>query len=60
VARATSTRITVDGVEVTQARWFTRAELAAAAESGEVLLPSRASIARALIEEWAGAPLPGA
>ncbi len=60
VARATSTQITVDGVEVTEARWFTRAELATAAESGEVLLPSRASIARALIEEWAEGPLPGA
>ncbi|WNB86128.1 NAD(+) diphosphatase [Cellulomonas sp. ATA003] len=59
VARATTTDITVDGAEVTEARWFTRAELAAAAGSGEVLLPSRTSIARALIEEWAGAPLPG-
>jgi NAD+ diphosphatase len=59
VARATSTEITVDGVEVTEARWFTRAELLAAASSGEVLLPSKASIARALVEEWAGEPLPG-
>ncbi len=59
-AEATSTAITVDGVEVTEARWFTRDELVAAVASGDVLLPSTASIARALIEEWAGAPLPGA
>jgi NAD+ diphosphatase len=59
-AQATSTDLRPDGVEVTEARWFTRAELADAAAAGEVLLPMRASIARALIEEWAGSALPGA
>lgn len=57
VARATPTPITVDGVEVTEARWFTRAELASDVASGEVLLPMRTSVARALIEEWFGGPL---
>ncbi|GAA2719383.1 NAD(+) diphosphatase [Cellulomonas aerilata] len=57
---ATSTDLRPDGVEVTEARWFTRAELADAAAAGDVLLPMRASIARALIEEWAGTELPGA
>jgi len=58
-ARARSTQITVDGVEVTEARWFTRAELARQVTAGEVLLPMRASIARVLIEEWFGGELPG-
>ncbi len=49
----------VDGEEITNARWFTREELAAAAESGEVLLPGRVSIARQLIELWYGGRLPG-
>jgi NAD+ diphosphatase len=48
-----------DGVELTDARWFTRAELLAAVERDEVRLPTRLSIARALIEEWYGGPLPG-
>lgn len=43
-----------DGDEIRDVRWFTRAELAAAAESGEVSLPTRSSISRALIERWHG------
>lgn len=53
-ARATSTLVVVDGVEVGDARWFAREELRAASASGEILLPGRASIARALIEDWYG------
>jgi NAD+ diphosphatase len=49
----------VDGDEIKTARWFTRVELLAAAESGEVLLPGRVSIARQLIERWYGGRLPG-
>jgi NAD+ diphosphatase len=49
-----------DGVELTGARWFSRPELLDAVERGEVLLPSRLSIARALIEEWYGGELPRA
>lgn len=60
VAHAETTDIQVDGVEVTDARWFTREEIAAAVESGELGLPSRASIARALVEDWYGGELPGA
>lgn len=56
VARATTTTVQVDGVEVTEARWFTRPELRDAVSSGQVLLPMRTSVARALIEDWAGAP----
>ena len=56
-ARAISTEVTVDGVELTEARWFSRAELAEAVRTGDVLPPGRASIARALVEEWFGGPL---
>ncbi len=47
-----------DGVELTDVRWFTREELLAGVESGEVNLPVRLSIARSLIEEWYGGRLP--
>jgi NAD+ diphosphatase len=49
----------VDGEEIKSARWYTRVQLAAAAGSGEVLLPGRISIARQLIERWYGDELPG-
>ena len=56
-ARALTTDVTVDGVEVTAARWFTREQLASDLAAGTVLLPMRSSIARGLIEEWYGGPL---
>lgn len=56
-ARAVTTRLEPDGVEVTQARWFTRTDLASAVATGEVLLPPRSSVARLLIEDWFGGPL---
>ncbi|GAA4625267.1 NAD(+) diphosphatase [Cellulomonas oligotrophica] len=56
-AHATSTDVRVDGVELTDARWFTRDELAQAVLAGDVVLPSGASIARALVEEWFGGPV---
>ena len=49
-AWATSTDIAVDGEEIVEARWFSRAELAEACASGEVALPPAVSIARRLIE----------
>lgn len=57
-ARAESTGITVDGDEITEARWFSRAELREAVESGTIGLPTTLSIAGALITHWYGAPLP--
>jgi NAD+ diphosphatase len=57
-ARATGVDLRVDGEEITEARWFTRSELLSAAQSREVLLPSAVSIARRLIEDWYGGPLP--
>lgn len=47
-----------DGDEIAEVRWFTRAELHAACETKEVLLPPRVSIARLLIERWFGDRLP--
>ena len=48
------TQATPDGVEVTRARWFSRAELQEAVLSGEITISSRLSIARSLIEHWYG------
>lgn len=56
-ARAVTTEIKVDGVEVTQARWFSRDELREAFTSGVVLPPGGISIARRLIEAWYGSEI---
>uniref|UniRef100_A0AAU2V374 NAD(+) diphosphatase n=1 Tax=Streptomyces sp. NBC_00003 TaxID=2903608 RepID=A0AAU2V374_9ACTN len=58
MAKATSSEINVDGEEIHEARWFSREDLAAAFESGEVLPPYGISIAARLIELWYGKPLP--
>lgn len=58
--RATDPTIRVDGVEIAEARWFSRAELAQESSAGRVLLPSGISIARHLVEHWYGGPLDGA
>jgi NAD+ diphosphatase len=57
--RADSTDITVDEVEIEDARWFTRAELKSQAEAGELVLPGGVSISRSLVEHWYGGSLPG-
>lgn len=54
---ALTTNITVDGVEMLDARWFSRAELGAAVAAGDVVLPGKASVARVLIENWYGQPI---
>ena len=43
-----------DGEEITEVRWFSRAELKAAAEDGSLLLPPTVSVARRMIEGWLG------
>ena len=57
-AVATTTEIVVDPVELRDARWYDRDRLAREVADGTVTLPSRVSIARRLIEEWFGGPLP--
>jgi len=59
VARAESTEISVDGEEIEDARWFTRAQMRAEAEAGTLVLPGGVSISRSLVEHWYGGPLPG-
>lgn len=58
-ARATSDVIDVDGAEIEEARWFTRAQLRADAASGAVAVPRGVSISSSLIESWVGEPLVG-
>lgn len=54
-----STTIKVDADEIAEANWYSRDELLAAVESGELLLPPPVSIAHRIIESWYGGPLPG-
>jgi NAD+ diphosphatase len=44
-----------DGEEILELRWFTRDEITASL--GEIGLPGRASIARAILEDWYGGPI---
>jgi NAD+ diphosphatase len=58
-ARATSTDITVDGAEISDARWFTREDMETGTGAGTLVLPGGISISRSLVEAWYGGPLPG-
>ncbi len=51
-ARALSSTVTLADRELADARWLSRAGIAAALAAGEFRLPSRASIAYRLIEAW--------
>ena len=55
MARATTSELRPDGLEILDLRWFGRDELRAALST--ILLPGPTSIARAIIEEWYGGPL---
>jgi NAD+ diphosphatase len=59
LGRAESRDIRVDGKEIEDARWFTRAQMREQAESGDLVLPGGVSISRSLVEHWYGGPLPG-
>jgi NAD+ diphosphatase len=59
IAKAESTEVSVDGEEIEDARWFTRAQMKAEAEAGTLLLPGGISISRSLVEHWYGGTLPG-
>jgi NAD+ diphosphatase len=50
--------VQVDGDEISDARWFSTEDLAAAVASGDVLFPPSVSIARRLVEHWYGGPIP--
>jgi NAD+ diphosphatase len=57
--RAETRELRVDGVELQDARWFTRAQMRKGAEAGALVLPGGVSISRSLVEDWYGGPLPG-
>jgi NAD+ diphosphatase len=57
-ARAAGEDPQPDGVEISDARWFSRADLAAAIESRELIVPPSVAISRRLIEGWYGSELP--
>lgn len=57
-AKADAFDIDVDGIEIAEARWYSRHDLAAACVDGSVVLPGRLSISRWLIEGWYGGELP--
>lgn len=52
---AQSATLRPDGTEILDLRWFSRDELQASLP--DIVLPSRTSIARAIIEDWFGGPL---
>ena len=54
-----STEIKVDADEIAEAHWYSRDDLRAAVESGDLLLPPPVSIAHRIIESWYGSELPG-
>jgi NAD+ diphosphatase len=58
-ARATTTTLTPDTEEIAEAHWYSREEMVAALQSGELRLPPPVSIARRLIETWYGGALEG-
>jgi len=58
-AVAVDPSITVDGVELDDARWWSREEFARDLASGVLAMPPSVSIARRLVEHWFGGELPG-
>lgn len=57
-ARVERTELVLDPGELRSAGWYTQAELGEAVTAGRLTLPTRVSIARRLIEEWFGGPVP--
>lgn len=57
-AHARTTDITVDGTEITDARWFDRDLLRTEVEAGTLVIPTTVSISGALISRWYGGELP--
>ena len=55
-ARAVSAELVPDGEEILDLRWFDRETIL----DSEILLPRRGSLARAIVEDWFGSPLPDA
>ncbi len=58
VARCTDPRYTLDDEEITQAMWVSRDELPGLIASGDLVPAPHGSIARRMLEDWFGAPVP--
>jgi NAD+ diphosphatase len=56
-AHAATSELAVDGVEISDARWFTRDELTTCVQDGSLRLPMRSSVAFRLIDRWYGGGL---
>ncbi|MDQ2757292.1 MAG: NAD(+) diphosphatase [Actinomycetota bacterium] len=56
-ARALSTHLTLDPVEIAEASWFSREEYVGALREGGLRTPSGISIAQRMIEHWLGMPV---
>ncbi len=57
-AEAAGTEIRVDADEISEAAWYSRDDLRAGIENGDLLMPPSLSISRWLIETWYGSRLP--
>lgn len=57
-ARTESTEVEVDGLEIAEARFVSREELGPLVRDGVIVLAPKGSIARRMLEEWFGGPLP--
>lgn len=53
--QTTDEEIHIDGIEIADARFFSREELISELRHGKLTLPSRESVAYVLIEDWLGA-----
>ena len=56
---AGSLELRADAEEIAEAHWYSRDDLLAALEAGELRLPPPVSIARQILESWYGSQLPG-
>jgi NAD+ diphosphatase len=56
--RAEGTNINIDTREIAHAEWYTRDELGAKLDAGELALPGRSSIALRMIETWRNGAAP--
>jgi NAD+ diphosphatase len=54
---AVSSEISLDDLELAEARWWSKEEVADDVKTGRLLLPPPVSIARRLVEDWFGEPL---
>ncbi len=59
-ARTEQTSVEVDGVEISEARFVARDELGALVRAGEMVLAPKGSVARRMLEDWCGGPVPEA